>query len=184
MARPKLGDSETERLHIKITADEIQRIDDWRYANRVPSRSDAVRRLVHVGLLTAQALPEIIAKCAIGLDRLAKAIDRPQEIKQRQSSLDSADFHRLVASELYDEINYSFNECLDGYEELMRLVAAIGPLMVNMPYEEAQELSQSISVDSDGAGSRAIREMLEPRRKIWNEHIRKLYPPDNLDGES
>jgi len=50
MARPKLGESETERLHVKITADEIRAIDDWRYANRIPSRSEAVRRLVQVGL--------------------------------------------------------------------------------------------------------------------------------------
>ncbi|MFC3207401.1 hypothetical protein [Aquamicrobium soli] len=50
MARPKLGDSETERLHLKITADEISAIDEWRYENRVPSRSEAVRRLVQMGL--------------------------------------------------------------------------------------------------------------------------------------
>ncbi|MCO5083950.1 MAG: hypothetical protein M9955_20120 [Rhizobiaceae bacterium] len=50
MARPKLGESETERLHLKITADEIEAIDDWRYANRVPSRSEAVRRLVQIAL--------------------------------------------------------------------------------------------------------------------------------------
>jgi hypothetical protein len=50
MARPKLGDSETERLHMKISADEVLAIDDWRYANRIPSRSEAVRRLVQIGL--------------------------------------------------------------------------------------------------------------------------------------
>lgn len=50
MARPKLGDSDTERLHLKITADELKEIDDWRYENRVPSRSESVRRLVQIGL--------------------------------------------------------------------------------------------------------------------------------------
>lgn len=53
MARPKLGDSDTERLHLKITADEIKAIEDWRYENRVPSRSEAVRRLVQMGLIFA-----------------------------------------------------------------------------------------------------------------------------------
>ena len=51
MARPKLGDSDTERLHVKMTADEISAIDDWRYANRVPSRSEAVRRLVQIAFI-------------------------------------------------------------------------------------------------------------------------------------
>lgn len=58
MARPTLGDSPTERLHVKITADEIKAIDDWRYANRVPSRSEAVRCLIEIGL-KAEALGDM-----------------------------------------------------------------------------------------------------------------------------
>lgn len=50
MARPKLGETETERMQLKITAAEIQAIDDWRFENRMPSRSEAVRRLCQIGL--------------------------------------------------------------------------------------------------------------------------------------
>lgn len=50
MARPKLGESDTERLHMKITTEELQAIEDWRYANRVPSKSEAVRRLTAMAL--------------------------------------------------------------------------------------------------------------------------------------
>lgn len=57
MARPKLGDSETERLHLKITSDEVAAIDDWRFANRMPSRSEAVRRLCQIGVQTSKAAP-------------------------------------------------------------------------------------------------------------------------------
>ncbi len=60
MARPKLGDSETERLHIKITKDELDAIDDWRYENRIPSRSEAVRRLCQIGVALEAATPRII----------------------------------------------------------------------------------------------------------------------------
>lgn len=56
MARPKLGDSDTERLHVKITAHELDAIDDWRYTNRIPSRSEAVRRLVQIGLQSDRSL--------------------------------------------------------------------------------------------------------------------------------
>lgn len=58
MARPKLGDSDTERLHVKITVDELNAIEDWRYGNRVPSRSEAVRRLCQMGLVYDQAVDE------------------------------------------------------------------------------------------------------------------------------
>jgi hypothetical protein len=50
MARPKLGDTETERLQLKITTAEIEAIDDWRFANRIPSRSEALRRLCQMAL--------------------------------------------------------------------------------------------------------------------------------------
>ncbi|MEJ5081080.1 hypothetical protein [Ochrobactrum sp. MYb379] len=54
MARPKLGETDTERMQLKITSAEIAAIDDWRFGNRVPSRSEAVRRLVQIGLFAAE----------------------------------------------------------------------------------------------------------------------------------
>jgi hypothetical protein len=59
MARPKLGHTETERMQLKITAGEVEAIDDWRFANRIPSRSEAVRRLCQIGLQTSDATPEL-----------------------------------------------------------------------------------------------------------------------------
>lgn len=50
MARPTLGESESKRLQMVITEDELSAIDDWRFANRIASRSDAIRRLCKIGL--------------------------------------------------------------------------------------------------------------------------------------
>lgn len=51
MTRPPLSkDSPTVRLHMKLTKDELRQIDDWRFSNRVATRSEAIRRLVAVGL--------------------------------------------------------------------------------------------------------------------------------------
>lgn len=49
------------RVPIMMSDDELTAIDDWRYANRVATRSDAVRRLVQIGLIfdeNADALTE------------------------------------------------------------------------------------------------------------------------------
>ena len=59
MARPKLGDGETERLHVKISTEELTSIDDWRFANRIASRSEAVRRLCKIGLLTSDEIANL-----------------------------------------------------------------------------------------------------------------------------
>lgn len=44
-------DSETERVQIVAPASWIQRIEEWRRAQpKIPSRSDAIRQLVDLGL--------------------------------------------------------------------------------------------------------------------------------------
>lgn len=67
MARPKLGDTDTERMQLKITAAEIGAIDDWRFQNRIPSRSEAVRRLCQIGVLTAKAGPAMHTNSSLSM---------------------------------------------------------------------------------------------------------------------
>jgi Arc/MetJ-type ribon-helix-helix transcriptional regulator len=54
MARPRLGLTETVRMQLKITAEEIEAIDDWRFANRAGSRSEAVRQLIKAALASPE----------------------------------------------------------------------------------------------------------------------------------
>jgi hypothetical protein len=39
-----------ERLQIMLTQEELAALDDWRFANRMPSRASAVRELLKRGL--------------------------------------------------------------------------------------------------------------------------------------
>lgn len=39
-----------EKTQIQHDAEFIARVDDYRYANRIPTRSEAIRRLVRRGL--------------------------------------------------------------------------------------------------------------------------------------
>ena len=38
------------RLPFMVTASEAKAIDEWRYANHIPARAEAIRRLVELGL--------------------------------------------------------------------------------------------------------------------------------------
>lgn len=60
MARPKLGDSESKRLQMVITEDELARIDEWQHAHAIPSRSEAIRRLCQIGLRYDRAADNIL----------------------------------------------------------------------------------------------------------------------------
>lgn len=54
MARPTLGEGPSERLNMMISKDEIEAINEWRWNNRIPSLSEAVRRLIKAGLEVTQ----------------------------------------------------------------------------------------------------------------------------------
>lgn len=50
------------RVPIMMSDDELQAIDDWRFENRVATRSDAVRRLCQIGILFDERATEITDK--------------------------------------------------------------------------------------------------------------------------
>ncbi len=53
MGRPKSRDDKqlhTERVPMHMTKSEVEAIDDWRFARRIGSRSEAIRQLVALGL--------------------------------------------------------------------------------------------------------------------------------------
>ncbi|MDG4675828.1 hypothetical protein P9A16_32520 [Shinella sp. 838] len=53
MGRPKSRDDKqlhTERVPMHMTKSEVAAVDDWRFARRIGSRSEAIRQLVSLGL--------------------------------------------------------------------------------------------------------------------------------------
>lgn len=72
MARPKLGEGESKRLQMVITEAEVEAIDTWQHANRVPSRSEAIRRLIAIGL----SLDEAAARIQSQIEGIDAARDR------------------------------------------------------------------------------------------------------------
>ncbi len=44
------------RVPIMMSEDELKAVDDWRFANRIATRSDAIRRLCQIGLLAGSEL--------------------------------------------------------------------------------------------------------------------------------
>jgi hypothetical protein len=48
----------TVRIPLLLTPDEAKTLDDWQFANRLRTRSDAIRRLIELGLEAAKGAPE------------------------------------------------------------------------------------------------------------------------------
>lgn len=45
-----MSDKRAERLQVMLTAEEVRMVEEWRFKNRMPSRSAAVRALMNLGL--------------------------------------------------------------------------------------------------------------------------------------
>jgi hypothetical protein len=45
----------TIRVPLLLTPEEAKKLDDWQFANRLRTRSDAIRRLIELGLEAAKA---------------------------------------------------------------------------------------------------------------------------------
>lgn len=43
-------ETKTERIQLLMTPSEVRAIDDWSFDNRVRGRSEAIRRLIEIGL--------------------------------------------------------------------------------------------------------------------------------------
>jgi hypothetical protein len=55
MANEPDGDCKrTVRLPLLLTEDEAEKLDDWRFANRAKHRSDAIRKLMVLGMQAPQ----------------------------------------------------------------------------------------------------------------------------------
>ena len=51
MGRPITGETRKDvRLNLFFKSQEIEKIDDFRFKNRIASRAEAIRRLVELGL--------------------------------------------------------------------------------------------------------------------------------------
>ena len=49
----------SERIQLFMTPSEVEAIDDWGFSNRIRGRSEAIRRLIEIGLrAAAEAQPE------------------------------------------------------------------------------------------------------------------------------
>ncbi len=47
-------------LYVTVTRSDAQAIDDWRYSRRIPSRAEAIRRLMRIGLQGEATLLDLL----------------------------------------------------------------------------------------------------------------------------
>lgn len=63
------------RIHMYLSNEERDAIDDWRYANRVATRSEAIRRLCQIGLTFDQSRSDLVATYMTAQDAATRIVE-------------------------------------------------------------------------------------------------------------
>lgn len=158
MARPKLGEGETERLHVKITSEELSAIDDWRYGNRVPSRSEAVRRLVQMGIQADGSLEQIRAQAEGTYEFIALRIESHLKEFKEVKNNEEWSKHYLALVKM----------CVDT----MQMVGNLGSTV-----RQASDQSNTMKGDEDVAKLIAKAKDVAREYDITRERFRKMRAP-------
>lgn len=78
--------SRPDRLQIMLNADEVRVLDDWRFANRMPSRAAAVRELLRRGLAVEGIQLETDGRQSTSFSVVDEAAAAGQRSRRRRSS--------------------------------------------------------------------------------------------------
>jgi hypothetical protein len=172
MARPKLGETETERLQIKITTAEIEAIDDWRYRKRVPSKSEAVRRLCRIALVSEDLRPSINQAMKALLDPVMllsneMLVERPRKPEEME--------------ELAELARHVFSMCFDLYGKVLEHeVRAAGLSNGETDFEKEMDLEKrTAEFLSDGPFLEKLRKSPEARRYLRDYGDNSPEPGDD-----
>lgn len=188
MARPKLGESETERLHIKITKDEIRDIDEWRYDHRIPSRSEAVRRLCQMALILDRELSETVETVALGVQNLQQQYE---EIVGVSREVLQEEFKDVVFTQ--EEIRDVFNSAEDiasfsfeTVEAIYRIIASLHEII--SPFYDAESVSKGTELSNkrlEEANEAVERTKAQRDEQNENRYLALWVKqhPDEQDGD-
>ncbi len=104
MARPRLGESESVRLQLVITSDEVAAIDNWQHDNHVASRSEAIRRLVQLGLRTMENV-DALSDAVFATSEACDALDQEFStmLEDEDAIKDAGIFARQLALHFFEK---------------------------------------------------------------------------------
>ncbi|MCC2612623.1 hypothetical protein [Neorhizobium petrolearium] len=125
------------RVPIMMSEEELQAIDDWRFANRIATRSDAVRRLVQLGILFDEDADNL-TKAMVGVYDLftQRAVAAAGLLVDESTGLDGRQ------EEYIRQMNRLAVDTIEELHALMHslnsIVAPRDAIKANEPFEQAR----------------------------------------------
>lgn len=165
MARPRLGDSASKRLQMVITEDELKSIEDWQFANRVPSKSEAIRRLCQMGLVAHQRSDDAAKRSRKILDEANRHED--MVISFFKAFIDDVALENIDPREIRKRYMI---DVLDGALELYRLADA-QDARLSWLQASISSLAEAETLEEGRLASRNAFYELEPLLENYGDHL-------------
>ena len=145
------------RIPIMMSDDELTSVDDWRFSNKIATRSDAIRRLCQIAMAFDRAAPNLMKSTFTGAQSLKKA-------RVAMADAFSDPSTPRVALEAR-----SLESILAGMELFIDLAAQIGTLWSTTSLMKAPaEVTEAVELAHD------IRAILEDPKLSQNQRLEKV----------
>lgn len=122
------GREKTDRLHMLVSPEELEAIDDWQHSNKIATRSEAVRRLVQVGLRYLEHLPAYAAAAQEVTDKVSSWEGELREMLDRKLAYEH--FKSVAALSLLDNLTPLADLQEQAHEMHRHMVAEINTVLI------------------------------------------------------
>lgn len=129
-----------QRIHVLMTEEEVQAVDDWAFAHRIKSRGEAMRRMCQMALTVDARLPVLMKSLLEELNKFHDARDAVKKAKQA----DPIDFEHYVRKSSELDVK-SLDLALRAVFGLSELLVTTAPLKSGKDVTEAIELRDALA---------------------------------------
>lgn len=135
------SEQKTERFNMFMSPSEMEAIDEWAWKNRIRSKSEAVRRLVQIGLSADEAAPHLI-RAAEGIDqaitqRVEKIREKIRHDDREKTLLEWRDMVTDNTLIIVDVLKYLHSMNINVFQ-----IASVSEALKNEPELSVEELLQ------------------------------------------
>lgn len=128
-----------QRIHVLMTEEEVQAVDDWSFNHRIKSRGEAMRRLCQIGIALDARLPHLMKKYVEAINAYADAREAVRAVRNAKK-LDAV----ALAAAMAVQDAAAFDVAQKGLFFFSEMMVVTGPLR-----RKGAPMAESISL-SDG----------------------------------
>jgi hypothetical protein len=157
-----------KRVPIMMSEDEMSAIDDWRFANRVATRSDAIRRLCRIALIGEDLKPELNNKMKTLLDSVLLLGD--ETLQERPRTREENEELRSLTIEVLSHVSAVYEKTVEQAVRTSDLIDGASELQQALDWEaRAKDLLHGKSLfktlREDPEAMAALEEAVKNKRK-------------------